>query len=196
MISAKRLTVLSSTIFLSVAVLSGCRTTAEEHRISSFEQKGNLPSAIENIEQWNQLDSDVKAAIIDSEYVRYKSLSISDWQDLNTVNGAAQRSLADKIQSFMGVNGATEVADESFSKVGPLRSRVRFLLLNNSLIGAYIEYLQDGCEMPDESVDSFATKEAAEGFGCQFVGASWKSRGIFNYTGSPLEYSDFMEWSH
>jgi hypothetical protein len=194
MSGAKGLSAILSSALVLVAA-AGCRTTNEDHTISSLE-KDNLPAAIDTIEQWNQLEPDVKAAILDSEYVRYKSLVVTPWKNSSELSDNVQQDLVKKMQSFMGSNGATEVADDSYSKVGPLNARVRFLLIGNSVIGSHIEYWQEGCEMPDESVNSFPSKEAAEGSGCELLGASWKSHGLFNHNGSPLEYSDFMEWSH
>jgi hypothetical protein len=173
----------------------GCRTTTETYTIASLE-KDDMPASIETIEQWNLLEPDVKAAILDSEFKRYKSLTVSPWKTVSDLSENSQRGLAEKMQTFMGSNGATEVADETYSKVGAIQARVRFLSIGNNIIGGHIEYSQDGCEMPDESVSSFKSKAEAEGSGCELLGYSWRSHGLFNYNGSPLEYSDFMEWSH
>lgn len=195
MSGAKGLSAIFFSALYFIFAAAGCRTTNDDHTISSFE-KENMPAAIDTIEQWNQLEPDVKAAILDSDYKRYPSLVVTPWKNAGDLSDAVQRDLTKKMQSFMGSNGATEVADETYSKVGPLNARVRFLLIGNNIIGGHIEYWQDGCEMPDESVNSFPSKEQAEGSGCELLGASWKSHGLFNHTGSPLEYSDFMEWSH
>ena len=173
----------------------GCRTTQENYTIASLE-KDNMPTSIETIEQWNMLEPDVKASILDSEYTRYSTLIVSPWKTVTDLSEESQRGLAEKMQTFMGSNGATEVTDESYSKVGKTQARVRFLSIGNNIIGGHIEYSQDGCEMPDESVNSFKSVDEAEVSGCELLGSGWRSHGLFNYNGAPLEYSDFMEWSH
>ncbi len=186
---------LGSIILVIAAGLSSCRTVSEDYTIASLE-KNSLPAKIETLEQWNALEPDTKALIIDSEYPRYPSLIVSEWTTISTLKEASQKELANKMQTFMGANGATEVTDDTYSKVGAVEVRTRFVALTSSIIGGHIEYVQNGCEMPDESVASFKSKDEAEVSGCEFLGASWRSHGLFNYNGAPLEYSDFMEWSH
>lgn len=186
---------LGSIILMIAAGLSSCRTVSEDYTIASLE-KNSLPAKIETLEQWNALEPDTKALIIDSEYPRYPSLIVSEWTTISTLKEASQKELANKMQTFMGANGATEVTDDTYSKVGTVEVRTRFVALTSSIIGGHIEYVQNGCEMPDESVASFKSKDEAEVSGCEFLGAGWRSHGLFNYNGAPLEYSDFMEWSH
>lgn len=173
----------------------GCRSAQLDYSIASLD-KDDLPVNIETIDQWNQLDPDVKATILDTEFKRYKTLTVSSWNVTSELSDAGQRNLTEKMQTFMGSNGATEVSDETYSKVGAIEAKVRFLSIGTSIIGAHIEYAQGGCEMPDESVNSFNSRDDAEVSGCELLGAGWKSRGLFNHNGAPLEYSDFMEWSH
>ena len=186
---------LGSIILMIAAGLSSCRTVSEDYTIASLE-KNSLPAKIETLEQWNALEPDTKALIIDSEYPRYPSLIVSEWTTISTLKEASQKELANKMQTFMGANGTTEVTDDTYSKVGTVEVRTRFVALTSSIIGGHIEYVQNGCEMPDESVASFKSKDEAEVSGCEFLGAGWRSHGLFNYNGAPLEYSDFMEWSH
>lgn len=183
-------------ILMIAESLMGCRTVNEDYTIASLENKNSMPAKIETLDQWNTLDPDIKAQIIDSEYARYPNLVVSVWTTLSTLNEAPQKDLANKMQAFMDANGATQVTDETYSKVGSVEVRTRFIGIGSSIIGGHIEYVQKGCEMPDESVASFKSKDEAEVSGCELLGAGWHSRGLFNYNGSPLEYSDFMEWSH
>jgi len=182
--------------FLMIATaLFGCRTVSEDHTIASLE-KSSLPASIETIDQWNALDADTKALIIDSEFVRYPTLAVSEWTTVSTLQDPPQKDLANKMHTFMGANGATEVTDETYSKVGTVEVRTRFVAIGSSIVGGHIEYVQNGCEMPDESIASFKSKDEAEVSGCELLGSGWRSHGLFNYNGAPLEYSDFMEWSH
>lgn len=182
-------------VMMFVLLAFGCRSAQMDYSIASLD-KDELPPSIETIDQWNQLDPDVKATILDSEFKRYKTLSVSDWNRTSDISDSVRRNLAEKMQTFMGSNGATEVTDETYSKVGAIEAKVRFLSIGTNVIGAHIEYSQDGCEMPDESVNSFKSRDEAEVSGCELLGSGWKSHGLFNHNGSPLEYSDFMEWSH
>ena len=186
---------LGALILLIAAGLMGCRTVNEDYTIASLEKKDGLPAKIETLDQWNALEPDTKALIIDSEFTRYPSLTVSEWTTISTLKEAPQKDLANKMQTFMGANGATEVTDDTYSKVGAVEVRTRFIAIGSSIIGGHIEYVQNGCEMPDESVASFKSKDEAEVSGCELLGASWRSHGLFNYNGAPLEYSDFMEWS-
>lgn len=182
-------------LIAGLSFATGCRTPQEDYTIKSFENN-SFPKSIDSVEQWNALESDIKAAILDSEYVRYPNLTLTPWKTKAELADQGQKGLMEKMQTFMASNGATDVSDETYSKVGPLATRVRFMMIGTSMIGAQIEYTQDSCEMPDESVENFASKESAENSGCELLTDNWRSRGLFNYTGAPLEYSDFMEWSH
>jgi hypothetical protein len=192
----KSLMNLGALVLMIATGLLGCRAAKEDYSIASLEKSDSMPEKIETLDQWNSLDPDTKAQIIDSEFARYPNLVVSQWTTISTLNEATQKDLAAKMQTFMGANGATEVTDETYSKVGPVEVRTRFIAMSSSIIGGHIEYVQNGCEMPDESVASFKSKDEAEVSGCELLGASWRSHGLFNYNGAPLEYSDFMEWSH
>jgi len=185
----------ATVLIVIAACMISCRAAKEDYTIASLE-KSSLPTKLESVEQWNALEPDIKVMIIDSEFVRYPSLVVSDWSTLSTLKDSLQIDLAQKMQTFMGANGATEVNDESYSKIGPVEVRTRFITIGPAIVGGHIEYVQNGCEMPDESIASFKSKDEAEISGCDLLGAGWRSRGLFNYNGSPLEYSDFMEWSH
>lgn len=185
---------LGAFIVIVATGLFGCRTVNDDYTIASLE-KDSLPAKIETLDQWNALGSDTKALIIDSEFVRYPTLTVSDWSTIPTLKDTPQKELANKMETFMGANGATEVTDETYSKVGNIEVRTRFIAIGSSIVGGHIEYVQKGCEMPDESIASFKSKDEAEVSGCELLGSGWRSHGLFNYNGSPLEYSDFMEWS-
>ena len=187
---------LGAVILMIATSLLGCRTVNEDYTIASLEKKDSMPAKVETLDQWNALEPDIKAQVIDSEYARYPTLVVSNWTTISTLKDAPQKELANKMQAFMGANGATEVTDDTYSKVGAVEVRTRFISIGSTIIGGHIEYVQNGCEMPDESVASFKSKDEAEVSGCEMLGSGWHSRGLFNYNGAPLEYSDFMEWSH
>src|SRR5690606_1518143 len=138
-------------VIAMTASLTSCRTVNEDHTIASLENN-SLPAKIESMDEWNALEPDTKALIIDSEFTRYPSLIVSDWSTISTIREAPQKDLANKMQSFMGANGATEVTDNTYSRVGTVEVRARFIAIGSSIIGGHIEYIQNGCEMPDESV--------------------------------------------
>lgn len=178
--------------------LTGCRLFGGDSGGSDVKTapKKAAPAAIASVQDWDRLDPEVRHDVMETDYTRYKNLSLTGKTRLQDVKDPAQKAFVDKMAAYMRTNGDMNIEDQTHARIGEPETWVELLLLDGkTILGGEIRVVQLGCDMADETTPAFKTKEEAEQKGCDVSGdAWWSAHGAFNHDGVPFEYADFMEW--
>jgi hypothetical protein len=156
-----------------------------------------LPPQVPNVASWDALSAEVRQEIFESAYRRYPNLAMSERRPVAQLKGTPGAALADRMVSYMRGNGTMAVEDRSHARVGDVEiSVVTLALTTGEVLAAEVQFLQRGCEMPDETAPHFKTLSEAASAGCDVSDINqWTAHGVFNHDGTPFEAGDYLEWA-
>lgn len=184
-------------LFLLLCSLSACVTNdAAENEIASLDSQPDIPQAIKSVQDWDALDKDARLAVLEKEHGRFPNLKLTERRESATLTDPAQKAFADKMAAYMRANGNMTVEDESHARIGDTKVYARVLLLDGkTILAGSVQFVQLGCDMPDESFPTFKTAAEADAANCEAASdTKWTAYGTFNHDGVPIESGDFMEW--
>lgn len=186
-----------SLLCAAAAVSSGCVSTDNtENEIASLESQPDVPKAIGSVQEWDALDKEARQSVLERDYGKFPNLKLTERISPDALSDPQQKAFAEKMAAYMRVNGNMTVEDQSHARIGDTKVYARLLLLNGkTILGGSVQFLQQGCDMLDESIPTFKTKAEADQANCESAAdTNWTAYGTFNHDGLPIESGDFMEW--
>ena len=184
-------------LFAGFAALSGCVTNdGSENEIASLEGQPDIPKAIATVSDWDGMDQDARLAVLEREYGKFPNLKLTERYTPEALSDPQQKAFVQKMASYMRANGNMSVEDQSHARIGDTKVYARVLLLDGrTILGGSVQFVQQGCDMPDESIPTFNSKTEADDANCESApDTTWTAYGTFNHDGVPIESGDFMEW--
>jgi hypothetical protein len=156
-----------------------------------------LPPQVASVASWDALSADVREEIFDGAYRRYPNLVMTERRPAAQMKGTPNAALTDRMVTYMRSNGTMAVEDQSHARVGEVEVTVTFLTLaTGEVLAGEVQFLQRGCEMPDETAPHFKSLDEASNAGCDVSDVNqWNAHGVFNHDGAPFEYGDYLEWA-
>lgn len=181
---------------MTVGLPACVSTDNTENEIASLDSQPDIPKAIGSVKDWDALDKDARLAVLEREHGRFPNLKLTERYSPEALSDPHLKAFAEKMAAYMRTNGNMTVEDQSHAKIGETKVYARVLLLDGkTILGGSVQFVQLGCDMPDESVPTFKSKAEADGANCESAAdTTWTAYGTFNHDGVPIESGDFMEW--